>query len=116
MKIDPVMAVLGLAEGEETDALEDLIREEAGRFARGGAGFTWTEWQQLEALTQDAFCDAHDDLRIEGATAIGQASQGMLEAARLYSAVDGGDQMIEVAVQSQAEKMVKDLVKGPVSP
>lgn len=105
---DPILKSLGLKSrnGLSAGAFDVLVGHLA-MFARGGGVITWDVWRCLRSDTKAGLVAAFERVRAEDASAVGIASQGPRQAARVLSASDGGDLDCELCLDEFVETLAK---------
>lgn len=89
---DPILKLLGFTQdGELSDIQFEALSANLTMFAKAGGIVEWGLWKKLKPVTKAALVDAFEKRNAENAAAIGMASQGPRQAARIMATSDGGD-------------------------
>lgn len=105
---DPILKSLGIKSRDElsAEAFEVLVGHLA-MFARGGGIITWDVWRRLRSDTKAGLVAAFERVRAEDASAVGIASQGPRQAARVLSPSDGGDLDCELCLDAFVDNLAR---------
>ena len=105
MKLDGVMADLGMGEVEFTEDAAEMLAEHLEAFLRGGGVFSWSEWRSVSDETRDALRVAGDRMRREMLGMLAVAIHRPIIAESLLS----GDDPEDTVVRRWLEKAADDL-------
>jgi len=105
---DPIFKALGLGRGGDLspDAFDCLV-DHLTIFARAGGVVQWPIWIRMSADTKAALVAANERVQAERAAAIGLATQGKREAARILAGSDGGDLDVELCIDDYTEQIAR---------
>ena len=102
---DPILKSLGIKLHNELSA--EILVGHLEMFARAGGIITWDLWSRLGPNTKAGLVAAFERVRAEDAAAVGMASQGPRQAARVLSASDGGDLDCELCLDDFVETLAQ---------
>ena len=105
---DPILKSLGIKSknGLSAEAFDVLVGHLA-MFASAGGIITWDVWTRLRSDTKAGLVAAFERVRAEDAAAVGMASQGPRQAARVLSPSDGGDLDCELCLDAFVDTLTQ---------
>ena len=103
---DPILKSLKIRQkGELSADAFDCLVDYLALFFRAGGVIDWNLWKRLTADTKAGMVAANERVQAERAAAVGMATQGPRQAARVMSVSDGGELDLNLCLDEFSDQL-----------